>query len=142
MYNVFIWIIALLPIVSVAAVSSLNVTQALTESASGTPGVYGPGEFITSFEGVIVYLVSVLLAYFDWRKLQRDGLSQPFHWAWSFLTVGVYVIGRSVIVKRRAGRGLWPIWVWAVISVAYMVVVIVKLIDAIPALIALVPELR
>ena len=59
-----------------------------------------------SLIGWVIYLVSVLLAYFDWKRLGRDGYVRPFHWAWAFLSAPVYIIGRSVIVKRRSGRGL------------------------------------
>ena len=36
---------------------------------------------------------------------------RPFHWAWAFLNGLVYVIGRSVIVRKVAApRGLAPMW--------------------------------
>ena len=48
------------------------------------------------------------------RELKKRGVQQPFHWAFAFLTSIVYVIGRSVVVKRRTGGGLAPLWVYIV----------------------------
>jgi hypothetical protein len=36
---------------------------------------------------------------------------KPFHFAWVFLSSGVYPIGRSVVVRRRTGAGIAPMWV-------------------------------
>jgi hypothetical protein len=36
---------------------------------------------------------------------------RPFHWAFAFLSSAVYPIGRSVVVKRRTGQGISPMWV-------------------------------
>jgi hypothetical protein len=41
---------------------------------------------------------------------------------WAFLSTGVYVIGRSIIVQRRIGRGLLPIWVWVGVTLLGVVV--------------------
>lgn len=67
--------------------------------------------------------LSVLLAYLDWRRLRRQGVVRPFHWAWGFL-IGFYIIGRSVVVRKVApGRGLEPLW-------AHLAVVLFTLIVA------------
>lgn len=59
--------------------------------------------------------LTIWFSYFDHRDLQRLGYVRPFHWAWSFLGLAgygiVYIIGRSVVVRRRSGRGLAPLWV-------------------------------
>jgi FtsH-binding integral membrane protein len=38
-------------------------------------------------------------------------MPRPFHFAWVFLSSVVYVISRSVVVRRRTGRGIAPMWV-------------------------------
>jgi uncharacterized membrane protein YjfL (UPF0719 family) len=68
----------------------------------------------------------VVLAYFDRKRLLRDGYDRPFHWAWTFFSGGVYVIGRSIIVRRRASRGLAPIWVWAGITLFVTIIAFVQ----------------
>ncbi|UYY81853.1 DUF2510 domain-containing protein [Arthrobacter sp. YA7-1] len=89
--------------------------------------IYTPGYFISAGVGLLVYAGTVVAAYFDWKKLQQAGVVLPFHWAWAFLNLIVYVIGRSVIVRKVApGRGLDPVWtligvviVTSVISIAH-----------------------
>jgi hypothetical protein len=58
----------------------------------------------------VLYAVTVLLAFLDSRELTRRGVPQPFLWPFAFLGGLVYTIGRTVIVYRRTGRGLGPIW--------------------------------
>ncbi|MDR2998103.1 MAG: DUF2510 domain-containing protein [Microbacterium sp.] len=70
---------------------------------------------LLSFLGLLLYGAGVLFAYLDHRDLGRLGYQRRFHWAWSFLTL-VYPIGRSVVVRRQAGRGRAPMW--AAISIA------------------------
>ena len=56
-------------------------------------------------------------SWLDYRELGRRGVDRPFHWAWSFLSSAVYVIGRGVIVRRVAPRrGLVPIWVMIAVT--------------------------
>lgn len=50
-------------------------------------------------------------------------LPSPFPWAFSFISSIVYVIGRSVVVRRRTGKGISPLWV--VIAVYLLVNIIV-----------------
>jgi hypothetical protein len=71
---------------------------------------------------LLIYGATVALAYSDHRILLGAGYMRPFHWAWAFLSTGVYVIGRSIIVQRRIGRGLTPIWVWVAVTVLGLVV--------------------
>jgi hypothetical protein len=65
----------------------------------------------------VVYAFCVVFAALDWRELKANGVPRPFHWAWSLfiLVVGspaVYVIGRTVVAKRRTGIGMAPLWVY------------------------------
>ncbi|MGO7983712.1 hypothetical protein ACC691_38370, partial [Rhizobium johnstonii] len=67
----------------------------------------------------------MLFAFLDWRMLRAAGYERRFHWAWAFLGSLVYVIGRSVLVKRAAGRGSAPMWIAIVLYVVTSIVGIV-----------------
>ena len=72
----------------------------------------------------------MLLGWLDWRQLRRQGVPKPFHWAWGFFTFAgggtlVYLIGRSVVVRRRTDQGLAPLWAGIVVYVAIVVASIV-----------------
>ncbi|MFC4245273.1 DUF2510 domain-containing protein [Gryllotalpicola reticulitermitis] len=129
-YGPFVWIIALLPLLSgilvwfvhidlaplTAYVREVQSAQALGLPAPqphfNTYTLFGPGYTVTSLLGLLSYVAAIVLAYFDQRRLERVGVVRPFQWAWAFLTPIVYVIGRSVIVRRVAApRGLTPLWV-------------------------------
>ena len=72
--------------------------------------------------GVLIYALTVLFAYLDWRQLRGRGFDRPFHWAWGFLVPPwVYVIGRSVVVRRQSGRGLAPLWVLIAVEVVVLI---------------------
>lgn len=125
-YNPLIWIMALLPILSIATLLTLDVSV-LVGSATDPLAMYrDPGYLATLALGWVVYGSSVVLAYFDRKRLLRDGYDRPFHWAWTFFSGGVYVIGRSIIVRRRASRGLAPIWVWAGITLFVTIIAFVQ----------------
>lgn len=60
--------------------------------------------------------VSVLFSWLDYRELKRRGVERPFHWGFAFfalvISIGVYIIGRTVVLKRETGSGLTALWVW------------------------------
>jgi hypothetical protein len=138
-YNAFIWVITLLPLVSIAAVLPFDMTGYMLRSVARVTAFDGSYVLLTLL-GWAIYLVTPLLAYYDWKKLRRDGYERPFHWAWSFLTSAVYIIGRSVIAKRRSGRGLLPIWIWIAVTVLSIVVSFVKIAGAMSAVYATMPS--
>ncbi|MET4780236.1 DUF2510 domain-containing protein [Glaciihabitans sp. UYNi722] len=133
-YNIFIWLIVLLPILSLISLATFDLTDYMRQTVSNPtrPGPVFTGPYLLlSGLGIVIYLVSVLLAYFDRKKLEADGFVRPFHWAWTFLGGVVYIIGRSVVAYRRTrSRGLWPIWAFAVIWVVSIVINSVKLADS------------
>jgi hypothetical protein len=129
-YNAFIWIIVLIPLVSLGLLLTINFRDLALQSLSGSPtaslSIYSnPGYLASQLGSFAIYGVTVLLAYFDWRKLGRDGFERPFHWAWSFLSAIVYVIGRSVVAHRRSGRGYVVLWVYIGVTVLSFIVSIV-----------------
>nr|WP_228513879.1 hypothetical protein [Frondihabitans sp. VKM Ac-2883] len=124
-YGPLIWLIVLLPVVVWPLSLSYRPTIRVIEvGPSGVPSVdpasiYTPQYIAVLAAGFVLYGISVVLAWGDYRRLTRVGVVRPFHWAWSFLSSPVYVIGRSVIVHRVApGRGLWPVWVFIIVEVA------------------------
>jgi Protein of unknown function (DUF2510) len=134
-YSVWIWLIVLLPLLSYASYllwqpnfDYLSDPSALSSVSGFESGylmsVFSPGYFVILFGGWVMY---GLMAVFAWRDavwLRAQGVVRPFAWPWVFLGSAVYVIGRSVIVRRVAApRGLAPIWgLIAVMVVGFIVV--------------------
>jgi len=130
-YGALIWILALLPVLNGITVWFIHLdptqfSEFLREvrqaSESGRDpstvapdfnvlSLYGPTYWVAAAVGWAGFITAIVLAYFDWRRLGRLGVVRPFHWSWAFLTTAVYVIGRSVIVRKVAApRGLVPVW--------------------------------
>jgi hypothetical protein len=85
------------------------------------------------------YPATALFAYLDWRTLKDRGVVRPFHWAWAFIPFAstlVYVIGRSVVLKRRVGRGTSPLWIYLLVSLGIGVVLGVMIGGAIAGAVA------
>ena len=133
-YTAAIWIITLLPLLSLINVASTDLTadfnRGLSEGSTGT--TTSATDVLSQLLSIAVYAASVTLAYFDRRRLLADGFTRPFHWAWTFLSSGVYVIGRSIVVRNQAGRGLTPIWVWTGIVVLTTLVTFAKFAALVP----------
>ncbi|MBO1740699.1 DUF2510 domain-containing protein [Leifsonia sp. TF02-11] len=133
-YTVWIWLVVLLPLVSILLLLVTNpfsgyVHFTQTMETSVRPSfqdvlqIYSPAYLIDILVSWLLYAAIIVFAWLDYRELGRRGVERPFHWAWSFLAGMVYVIGRSVIVRRVAPRrGLLPIWVLiAVVGVSFIV---------------------
>jgi hypothetical protein len=65
---------------------------------------------------VILYLLTIGLAIADRRKLDWSGLARPAHWAWAVLTAPVYLLVRTIAVKRGTGRGSVLLWIWLLLA--------------------------
>ncbi|HEY0248476.1 MAG TPA: DUF2510 domain-containing protein [Gryllotalpicola sp.] len=156
-YGPFIWIIALLPIVTAVTIWFIHIdigslvhyvaqVQQSAESGDTTTvpmfdvsSLYGAGYWWNAGLGWGVFFLTVVLAYFDQRRLSRIGVLRPFGWGWAFLTSIVYVIGRSVVVRKVAApRGLAPIWV---LIAAYAISLVASTIWAVTFLSQLLHEL-
>jgi hypothetical protein len=103
---------------------------------------FNPAYLLVLLAGWFIYAVCIVFALFDWRELNARGVPKPFHWGWSFLVLAigwpvVYVIGRSVVVKRRTGGGLAPLWIFVGLEVVVFVVGCVVVISALLAYISL-----
>jgi hypothetical protein len=129
-YTPFIWLMVLLPVVSILVLLFWDIDAYLNSvlvSADDPFAQYSnPGYLVLQGTSLLLYALSVLFAFLDRRVLLQRGFDRPFHWAWTFLGSGVYVIGRSVIVRRRSGKGLLPIWVLIGVFVVSLVVAFIK----------------
>jgi hypothetical protein len=111
----WIWIIALLPIIDIISSfvysSTVDVDALLDPSTAASAPLFTGTQLLQTGITYLVLALAVLFAILDWRALKRAGVPQPFHWAWIFfLIIGapVYMIGRSVVARRRTGTGLAP----------------------------------
>jgi hypothetical protein len=113
-----------------------------TTSASGILAAeFNPAYVLVLFSGWFIYAVCIVFALLDWRELKAHGVPKPFHWGWSFFVIAigwpaVYVIGRSVVVRRRTGSGLAPLWVFIGLEVVVFIVSCVVIISALLAFIS------
>lgn len=142
--NILLWTIVVLPVLSLLAVSQFDLTTYMMQSLSPEVPPMDPAYLLIQLLGFGIYAASIVLAFFDWRSLSRLGITRPFHWAWTFLYSGVYVIGRSVIVRRRVGAKLTAVWAWAAILVLGFIVAAAKTSSAmntyIPAVMDTIPS--
>jgi hypothetical protein len=114
-FTIALWVIVFLPLVGILGnllIPAQSLTAAYDAQVNGELAPYDPSGLLRNLVTFAIYGATVVLAFLDRRALLRAGYVRPFHWAWAFLSTGVYVIGRSIIVQRRIGRGLLPIWVW------------------------------
>ncbi|PWJ65264.1 DUF2510 domain-containing protein [Rathayibacter iranicus] len=130
----WIWVVVFLPLLSAVSIFLLPPSAIIDWSMASTYGprasmsgstAYLVGMGAVQIVGFLIYAAEVVFAFLDWRQLKRAGMQRPFHWAWGFLAAPyVYVIGRSVIVKRVTGGGLLPLWIFiAVVAVSFIIAI-------------------
>lgn len=112
----WIWLAILLPLVPIVGIVFIDWEAYLLESAIDPIGAnLSPGLIALTLIGWIVVPLHILFAFLDQRALTSRGIDRPFPWWWGFgvLIVGpvVYPIGRAIVVKRRTGAGLAPLFV-------------------------------
>jgi hypothetical protein len=117
-----------------------------TDPSAAAANVFSPGYLLVLLTGWFIYAWSVVFGLLDWRELKARGVPKPFHWAWGFLVLvvgwpAVYVIGRTVIAKRRTGTGLAPLWVFIGLEVVAFIVSLIVAITALIQVISLVSDL-
>ncbi|MCU1478956.1 MAG: hypothetical protein JWQ64_3649 [Subtercola sp.] len=141
-YNPFVWVVALLPVLSIIGILSWNMTPFFTaifvasSTRLGNAAIYsslGAGYFVLVVIGWVVYIGTVVFAYLDYRRLGRQGLARRFHWAWSFLYGITYVIGRTVVVRSQLKHGMRVLWVYAGLLILSALVSIIKVSVALAA---------
>lgn len=120
--TVWIWLVVVLPYLPSLGLFAIDwqsmfdiSTMSSSPSASNAAMfnmMLSPGYLFTVLGGFIAWGLTVWFAYLDRRELERRGVPRPFHWAWAFIpSYPVYAIGRSVVVRRRTGNGISPMWV-------------------------------
>jgi len=145
----WIWLTILLPLVSILpqlAVDWAGYLHAAMADSTNTAQVdlalYTSAPMVIAIAlSLITTVLVILFPLLDYRALKAAGVPQPFHWASAFLylvigTTAVYVIGRSVVVRRRTGSGLAPVWVQIAVIVASWIVVGVVVMRAVSPLLS------
>ncbi|PPL19780.1 DUF2510 domain-containing protein [Microterricola pindariensis] len=117
-----IWAIVLMPLVSLLLLFTWDFRSFLqfvleNPDVSEATLLMNPGYALMTLGSWALAAALIVFAVLDWRWLGRQGYPRRFHWAWAILSSFVYVIGRSIVVKRQAGRGLAPIWVALAVNV-------------------------
>lgn len=109
------WFIALMPLF--AGILSIAAVKGAENYPRYIPATF---EWWMLAGGVVVvlYLVTILLAVADRSKLDWAGYSRPAHWAWTLLTAPVYLLVRTIAVKRETGRNSALLWVWLLLAAA------------------------
>jgi hypothetical protein len=129
--TVWIWLYVFLPVLSIALSLVLDQAGAARRAAEvatrsdGVVVVQSGVQLGAQGIGLLLYGVGVLLAALDWRALARVGVVRPFHWAFAFIPAPVYIIGRTVVLRRRVRRGMAPLWAWIAVTLASIVVTVV-----------------
>jgi Protein of unknown function (DUF2510) len=126
-YTLFIWLIVLLPLIEYPLLflidwgdyfrNSLSASAYGTASYSSVLSIFTPQYLIVIASGWVLYGASAVFAYRDWKELKRREVPSPFHFAFVFISSLVYVIGRSVVIRRRTGSGIAPMWVAIIFTV-------------------------
>ncbi len=136
--TIWIWLVVLLPLLSLLSLFAIDIEGYMRSvvanpgSVSGMLSLYtSPGFLLATIGGFVLIGLTIVFSVLDWRELKARGVPQPFHWAFAFFALAgygiVYPIGRSIVVKRRTGAGLAPLW--ATIAV-FVITLIVSLIWA------------
>lgn len=107
-----------------SAYMEYSANPALANDLNAVLEFFNGWYWATLLVSFVAYAGGILLGYLDSRELSNRGVDRPFHWAWNFLPsygATVYVIGRSVVVKRRTGGGLAPLWAYIILFVVSIV---------------------
>lgn len=115
------WLIAFWPLLSVVVAIIYALLGGYDAgSLSGYSSAATLANGVNALLTIICYLLIPVLAYNDSKELKARQLPSPFGWGWGFLPL-VYIIGRTVVVYQRTGRGLAPLFVYFGCQVASFV---------------------
>jgi len=131
--NIFFWLLVALPVITTALSFSVDFGTTFLEATTRPTNLLAifssPGLVGWLGASVLAPVAKVILSYFDFRKLRSSGFDRPFHWAWAFV-IGVYLIGRTVVVRRRSGRGVSLLLIWIGVYAFSTAVVVAETISA------------
>ncbi|HEX3678241.1 MAG TPA: DUF2510 domain-containing protein [Galbitalea sp.] len=130
------WLLAFSPIVTIVAIGILVAVD-----ASAIPTILSPTDHTLTYTTlgveIGVFLLEVLFASMDRRKLQSLGYLQPASVWWILLAAPlVYLIMRGIAVSREVRHGFGPLIANIVTTLLVIVLVGVGTAIAIPAYIA------
>ena len=148
--TVWIWLVALLPLLGIASLFLIDFSGYLTatlqnpNSPAAVSSLFTPGYVLSIVLGWGGAIATVVAGYLDYRVLRARGVPQPFHWAFGFLVLAsagiVYPIGRSVVVRRRAGGSMAPMYVAIAVFVAIILTAIIWSIVLTTQIFAMIPS--
>lgn len=125
----WIWLIVALPLLPLIPLFLWDlegyILRSMTDPMAQLALYLDPWYLMGIGLGWVAYGLMVWFAYLDVKVLRALGYTRQFHWAWAFLSSLVYVIGRSVVVKRQAGRGIAPMWVVIALNVVVLIAALV-----------------
>lgn len=115
------WVMALTPLIASTLFASgltlLAVVPTL-RSAGITLGM------LAIAIAVAVYLLTIVLAMADHRRLDHFGHEERAHWSWAALTPLGYLIVRTIAVHRETGRATAPLWVLLLLSAGLAIAIV------------------
>lgn len=119
-YTPWMWAIVGLLAMTIVSLLTFNIRDYMSYVVlSPSPySLFTPGYLILIAVSFLVFWGGVVFAFLDHRALARGGVDRPFHWAFAFVSLVVYCVGRAVVLKRRVGFGSATLW----IAVGYLVV--------------------
>lgn len=116
--TLWIWLLAL-GVSAIVLVQQIGITASFPSLMANPQNPYAvytsPGYLLPMLLGVLLYGAQVVLAWRDRVELLRRGVDTPFPWPWVFLASAVYVIGRTVVLRRRGAQdAMAPLFGWIV----------------------------
>ena len=121
--TIWMWLTAVSPVIAIAGYIPTALSLTPYENVDFATGA-GVNQFfgISFLLDAVLLVACILFPILDWRALGKRGVPRPFHWAWSLpaiilSTPAIYVIGRTVVARRRTGTGLAPLWVFIALQV-------------------------
>ncbi|WP_292830986.1 DUF2510 domain-containing protein [Microbacterium sp.] len=131
--TVWIWLATAASVAPFFSVFLLDA-RGFIDAVAATAAIGRGSSYLLSWQlnALVVSLVGwgaialyIVFSWLDWRELGRRGVVQPFHWAWSFFGLLVYLIGRSVVLRDRVVKASSaPLWVWIAATVVGFAVVL------------------
>ena len=128
----WVWVLAALPLIALITLplASAGMNEYMYSLMYGDVrgamlSLFGPWYWLSLLLGLVLYAGSVVVAYFDFAALRRLGVVRPFHWAWTFLYGIVYLIGRTVILRKVSRTGYPPLWAGIAVLVVVFIATIV-----------------
>src|SRR5690606_2200139 len=95
------WFIVFMPLLAIVGIVAVMMVIASVPEFR----VAGfPSELLLASVAIAFYLVTVLFALADNRRMYSNGFDHPPHWAWSLLSAPIYLIARIVAVKQETRR--------------------------------------